>query len=56
MHDHPDRINRSLRVLLIDDSRAMRTALRGLLEDAGGFSVVGEAADGADGLAMAGLL
>jgi len=42
-------------VLLIDDSPAMRTALRGLLQDAG-FLVVGDAADGADGVAMAGRL
>jgi CheY-like chemotaxis protein len=39
------------RVLLVDDSAAMRTVVRGLLEDAG-MLVVGEAADGLDGIAQ----
>jgi len=40
------------RVLLVDDAAAIRNALRGLLEDAG-IEVVGEAPDGAQGVAMA---
>jgi DNA-binding NarL/FixJ family response regulator len=43
------------RVLLVDDAAAIRNAVRGLLEDAG-IEVVGEAADGAEGVAMAGSL
>lgn len=35
-----------LRILLVDDSRSVRQALRWLLEDTPGFDVVGEAADG----------
>lgn len=40
------------RVLLVDDSAAMRAVVRGLLEDAG-MLVVGEAADGLDGIHQA---
>jgi CheY-like chemotaxis protein len=40
------------RVLLVDDAAAIRNALRGVLEDAG-MEVVGEAPDGAQGVAMA---
>jgi DNA-binding NarL/FixJ family response regulator len=43
------------RVLLVDDAAAIRNAVRGLLEDAG-IEVVGEAADGVQGVAMAGSL
>jgi CheY-like chemotaxis protein len=43
--DHP-------RVLLVDDAAAIRNALRGVLEDAG-IEVVGEAPDGAQGVALA---
>jgi DNA-binding NarL/FixJ family response regulator len=43
------------RVLLVDDAAAIRTALRGVLEDAG-IEVVGEAPDGAEGVALAGSL
>ena len=43
------------RVLVVDDAPSIRTALRGLLEDAG-MLVVGEAPDGAQGVAMAGML
>jgi DNA-binding NarL/FixJ family response regulator len=43
------------RVLLVDDAPAIRTALRGVLEDAG-MEVVGEAPDGIQGVAMAGSL
>jgi DNA-binding NarL/FixJ family response regulator len=42
-------------VLVVDDAAAIRSAVRGLLEDAG-IEVVGEAADGAQGVAMAGSL
>jgi two-component system, chemotaxis family, chemotaxis protein CheY len=38
-----------MRVLIVDDSKTMRTILRGLMEDVG-FAVV-EAADGKEGLA-----
>ena len=40
------------RVLLVDDHPAMRQVLRGLLEDAG-IPVIGEAADGAEGVELA---
>ena len=43
-HDGP-------RVLLVDDAAAIRTALRGVLEDAG-IDVVGEAPDGLQGVAL----
>jgi CheY-like chemotaxis protein len=43
------------RVLLVDDNTNMRRVLRGLLEDAG-MQVVGEAADGLDGVAQAEML
>jgi CheY-like chemotaxis protein len=43
------------RVLLVDDAAAIRNALRGVLEDAG-IEVVGEAADGDEGVALAGSL
>jgi len=39
-------------VLIADDAPAMRTALRGLLEDHG-LSVIGEAADGLQAVTMA---
>jgi CheY-like chemotaxis protein len=48
----PDRAGtRPPRVLLVDDSPAMRRVLRGLLEDAG-IPVVGEAVDGAHGVEL----
>ena len=43
------------RVLVVDDAPAIRSALRGLLEDAG-MVVVGEAPDGAQGVSMTGSL
>jgi len=43
------------RVLVVDDAPAIRNALRGVLEDAG-MQVVGEAPDGAQGVAMTGSL
>ncbi|HKE98295.1 MAG TPA: response regulator transcription factor [Actinomycetes bacterium] len=42
----------SPRVLLVDDQSGMRTALRNLLQDEG-IMVVGEAADGEEGVARA---
>ena len=36
-------------VLLVDDEELVRFGLRTVLEAAGGFEVVGEAGDGADG-------
>ena len=54
MRPHADRQRPAAapRVLLVDDSAAMRTVLRGVLEDAG-MVVVGEAVDGLDGIAQA---
>ena len=37
-----------IRVLIADDDRDMRLVLRRMVEKAEGFSVVGEAADGAE--------
>ena len=42
-----------LRVLLADDHSAIRTGLRMILETAGGFTIAGEAADGATAVSMA---
>ena len=39
-----------IRVALVDDSVPVRAALRELLEDDGAFEVIGEAANGLDGL------
>jgi DNA-binding NarL/FixJ family response regulator len=50
--DRPPETVRGPRVLLVDDAAAIRSAIRGVLEDAG-IEVVGEAADGAEGVAMA---
>ncbi|MFZ5723465.1 MAG: response regulator [Pseudomonadota bacterium] len=44
------RTTAALRVLLIDDSFLMRRILRGILETDPAFVVVGEAADGEEGL------
>ena len=49
---HPGQATRAPRVLLVDDNTGMRRVLRGLLEDAG-IQVVGEAADGLEGVAQA---
>jgi DNA-binding NarL/FixJ family response regulator len=48
---HSGRATRAPRVLLVDDNAGMRRVLRGLLEDAG-MRVVGEAADGLEGVAQ----
>jgi DNA-binding NarL/FixJ family response regulator len=44
----------SLRVLLVDDHALVRAGIRSLLRDIEGIEVVGEAADGAEALAIAG--
>jgi DNA-binding NarL/FixJ family response regulator len=41
-----------LRVLLVDDHDLFRTGLRNLLEDQGGLSVLGEAANGTDAVRL----
>jgi DNA-binding NarL/FixJ family response regulator len=43
--------SRTARLVLVDDDRALRLALHELLEEAG-YDVVGEAGDGAEGLAV----
>jgi DNA-binding NarL/FixJ family response regulator len=43
----------SLRVLLVDDHALVRAGIRSLLRDIEGIEVVGEAADGAEALAIA---
>jgi two-component system, chemotaxis family, protein-glutamate methylesterase/glutaminase len=45
-------VHSQLRVLIIDDSPFTRRVIRLLLEDAGDFRVIGEAADGEQGLEM----
>ena len=45
-----------IRVLIADDQPLVRTGLRTILEDAGGFDVVGDAGDGAEAVALAGAL
>jgi len=45
-----------LRVLIVDDAREIRQLLRLTLELDGRFEVVGEAADGEEGIALAGEL
>jgi DNA-binding NarL/FixJ family response regulator len=42
-----------LRLLLVDDHPVVRDGLRSLFESAGGFEVVGEAADGDEAVALA---
>jgi len=42
------------RVLLVDDHDAMRSVLRSLLEEVGGWEVVGEAADGEQAVELVG--
>jgi DNA-binding NarL/FixJ family response regulator len=46
----------TIRVLLADDQVLVRTGLRTILEDAGDFDVVGEAADGVEAVARAAAL
>ena len=41
----------TIRILLADDQPLVRTGLRTILEDAGGFDVVGEAGDGIEAVA-----
>jgi len=42
-----------IRVLIVDDQRLVRTGLRVIVEQAGDLEVVGEAADGAEAIALA---
>jgi CheY-like chemotaxis protein len=51
----PTPVPESPRVLVVDDAPAIRNALRGVLEDAG-ITVVGEAPDGIQGVALTGSL
>jgi DNA-binding NarL/FixJ family response regulator len=50
-HSAAPRPSRTARIVLVDDDRALRLALHELLVDAG-YDVVGEAGNGADGLAV----
>lgn len=45
-----------IRVLIVDDSSSVREFLRHILEEAGGFEIVGEAADGARAVELAAAL
>ncbi len=45
--------NRQWRVLLVDDNAAVRTVLKGLLEEHADFQVVGEASDGDEAVVLA---
>ena len=46
-------VYRSLRVVVADDHRIVRTALVHLLNDTEGFEVVGEASDGSEAIELA---
>ncbi|MER5470107.1 response regulator transcription factor [Streptomyces sp. NPDC002685] len=50
--DGPTGAGRPIRVALVDDQALMRAGFRALLEAEEGIEVVGEAADGAQGLAL----
>jgi DNA-binding NarL/FixJ family response regulator len=50
----PEEKERSLRVIVVDDSEVVRTKIRSLLESDRAFELVGEAEDGEAGLALAG--
>ena len=45
--------NRQWRVLLVDDNAAVRTVLKGLLEEHADLQVVGEASDGEEAVVLA---
>ncbi|MGW1883039.1 response regulator [Streptomyces sp. NPDC001970] len=45
--------DRTISVLIVDDHPVVRDGLRGMFESAPGFAVLGEAADGAAGVALA---
>jgi len=45
-------VQEELRILLVDDHDLFRTGLRSLLEEQGGLSVLGEAANGADAVRL----
>ncbi len=46
----------AIRLLIVDDHPVVRDGLRGIFSDDPEFDVVGEAADGEEGVAMAGSL
>ena len=46
--------NNGIKVLLVDDHPLVRRGLREVLEDSGGFEIVGEAADGVEAVGAAG--
>lgn len=48
----PAAVYRSLRVVVADDHRIVRTALVHLLNDTDGFEVVGEASDGSEAVEL----
>jgi len=54
--DHPslivDRPSHSIRVLLVDDHVMIRKGLKAILLDYPGFEIIGEAANGAEGVAL----
>ena len=45
-------VSASVRVMIVDDHRIVRTALAGLLEGTDGIDVVGEAADGCEAVEL----
>jgi DNA-binding NarL/FixJ family response regulator len=52
----PDRTNRRVRILLVEDMQQVLRDLRQLLELTGRFEIVGEAEDGAEAVRLAGEL
>jgi PAS domain S-box-containing protein len=49
-------IEQAIKILIVDDHKMLRQGLRRVLEEQGGFTVVGEASDGAEALALARVL
>lgn len=46
-------IEQAIKILIVDDHKMLRQGLRRVLEEQGGFTVVGEAGDGAEAVALA---
>ncbi len=46
-------IEQAIKILIVDDHKMLRQGLRRVLEEQGGFTVAGEAGDGAEAVAMA---